>query len=81
MWIDTNLKLPKERGYYKCLVIQDGFNTLEESSKELFNGKDWDLYESHCQYISHWWSNTDEPLNEIQEDFDRETEELENLGL
>jgi hypothetical protein len=67
MWIENRIQVPKERGYYKCLVQVDEFGTLVQIENELFAGKDWDLYESNCQFINYWWSDTREPLKELED--------------
>lgn len=60
MWINTSISLPLREGFYICLIDFDGFGNMVESKKEKFNGKDWDLYESNCQFISYWWATKEE---------------------
>lgn len=55
MWIDCKTSLPLRIGRYRVLLELDEMGTLSESKDHLFNGKDWDRFESSCQFISHWW--------------------------
>lgn len=79
MWIENRMQKPKERGYYKCLVQADEFGTLIQTEKELFAGKDWDLYESDCQFIRYWWSETREPLKELEEGLESYYEDMQEV--
>ena len=60
MWIDKQLFNPSKKGYYKCLVQQDEMGSVKEAGNELFNGQDWDVYESYQQFIRFWWANEEE---------------------
>ena len=60
MWIDRKLFNPFKKGYYKCLVQQDEMGSVKEADNELFNGQDWDVYESYQQFIRFWWANEEE---------------------
>lgn len=54
MWINKGIKPPR-KGYYKTLVDWDGLGNLKEEQNELFDGTDWDVYESNSQFIQYWW--------------------------
>jgi hypothetical protein len=69
MWINNNIEKPPRKGYYKTLVEEDGLGNLCEASNELFNGVDWDVYESHGQFVNYWWAN--------KEDYDTIADKLE----
>ena len=60
MWIDRKLFNPSKKGYYKCLVEWDDMGSFKETNKELFNGQEWDIYESCQQHIRFWWANEEE---------------------
>ncbi len=68
MWINKGIK-PLKEGYYKTLVDWNGLGNLKEEQNELFNGTDWDVYESNSQFIQYWWAE--------KEDYDTITEYLE----
>lgn len=59
MWIDNSISKPLREGYYRTLVDFDGI-TLTESEKDLFNGTDWDRYESNVQFIRYWWASKED---------------------
>lgn len=59
-YINTTTALPLKSGAYKCLIDIDGLNTLDEADNQVFNGKDWDTYESNCQYIRYWWADKED---------------------
>ncbi len=69
MWINNNISKPLREGYYKTLVEGDGFGNLEEVDYELYNGIDWDLYNSNSQFVRFWWAE--------KEDYDIISEHLE----
>ena len=54
MWIDRKLFNPSKKGYYKCLVEWDDMGSFKETNKELFNGQEWDIYESYQRFIRFW---------------------------
>jgi hypothetical protein len=55
MWISINIALPKEIGFYKCLVQQDELGSLNIEEDQEFNGYDWVWENSFAQFISYWW--------------------------
>ena len=72
MWIDKQLFNPSKKGYYKCLVQQDEMGSVKEADNELFNGQDWDVYESYQQFIRFWWANEEE-YKTVTEKRDKQT--------
>lgn len=60
MWINNNISKPLRKGVYKTLVDSDGLGNLEEVNNELFNGVDWDVYNSHSQIIPFWWAEKED---------------------
>lgn len=62
-WVKTVYGLPSKKGYYKCLVSADGLGNLVETHSNLFNGLDWDLYESNVQFIEYWLASAQEYEN------------------
>lgn len=70
MWIDKRIANPLKEGKYKCLVSIDDYGNLAETEVELYNGKDWDVFESNSQFISFWWSE--------KEDYETITSYLDN---
>jgi hypothetical protein len=60
MWINNSIAKPLKKGYYKTLVEGDGLGNLFEADNELFNGVDWDIYNSHNQFISFWWAEKED---------------------
>jgi hypothetical protein len=77
MWINNNISNPLREGYYKTLVDFDGLGNLKEESNELFNGTDWDLYNSSVQFIRFWWAEK-EDYKVISENLENEIERYNN---
>lgn len=72
MWINNYVSKPLKKGHYKTLVDVDGFGNLEEIDNQLFNGNDWDVYESNSQFIRYWWASKEDyeiVSNKIEEEF------------
>lgn len=59
MWIDNGITRPLTKGYYATLVDFDGYS-LVESKKDLYNGTDWDVYESNSQFVRYWWASKED---------------------
>ena len=70
MWINNNIAKPLRHDKYKTLVDFDGLGNLVEFEGELFNGYDWDIYNSCSQFICFWWAE--------KEDYEIIIENLEN---
>lgn len=60
MWVRVTMSLPLKEGKYKCLVNYDGLGNLQESENNVFNGKDWDVFHSNCQFIEYWWASLED---------------------
>ena len=81
MWINNSIAKPLRKGEYRTLVEEDGLGNLCEAHNELFNGIDWDVYNSHSQFISYWWADKEDyniiadHLEEQQEKYMKEMEE------
>lgn len=73
MWINNSIAKPLRKGYYKTLVDWDGLGNLEEVNDELFNGVEWDVYESNSQFISYWFAEK-EDYNIIADKLKKEME-------
>lgn len=56
MWINNSIAKPLRKGEYRTLVEEDGLGNLCEAHNELFNGVDWDVYNSHSQFIRYWFA-------------------------
>ena len=48
--------------------------SFKETNKELFNGQEWDAYESHQQFIRFWWANEEE-YKIVEEKWDKQASE------
>ena len=60
MWINNNISKLLRKGSYKTLVDFDGLGNLIEEDDEWFNGEEWDVYDSHKQFISFWWAEKED---------------------
>lgn len=60
MWINNRISKPLRQDKYKTLVDFDGYGNLVEYEGELFNGHDWDVYNSCSQFIYFWWAEKDD---------------------
>jgi len=78
MWIPKSIR-PLRKGYYKTLVNVDGYN-LEETDNQLYNGTDWDVYESNSQFICYWLASKEDYetiLEHLEEEKSKYLKQLE----
>lgn len=60
MWINNRISRPLRHDKYKTLVDFDGLGNLIEYDGELFDGYEWDVYNSSSQFICYWWASKED---------------------
>lgn len=60
LWVKCCIEQPNRAGRYRCLIERDEFGTLEVIDDCVFNGIDWDSYDSGAQFTVYWSASYEE---------------------